>query len=560
MPRVAEAGLLARLWPVLDPALDALPAHELIPAAVSAVGDAFDTPAAALEIDGGERLGLAADHPLWFSGPRIVVPVLIADEEVGRLEVALRNGATTTDERLALRLAAARIGRVVARRRSEQAAADAQEQLRAEAFAVERLYRAAGALMAERRLDQVVQFVTEEATSLAGAQFGAFFYKVLDERGESYTLYSIAGVPRSAFERFPMPRNTAVFAPTFSGEAVVRSDDITKDPRYGRNAPRHGMPEGHLPVRSYLAVPVLARNGEVLGGLFFGHQRVGVFDAESERLVVAVAALAALAIENARLHDQAQRELAASRRAYAERDHVARVLQRSLLPPRLPAIDGLDVAARYVPGEGIAGGDFYDLFPVGNESWYAAIGDVEGKGAAAAARTSLVRHAVRLAAARAAGPAATLAEVNRAMLADPGPEDQRFSTLQVARITPRAGGVDVQIASGGHPPAFVLRADGGVEEAGGPGTLLGVVGEFDGDDEHVVLHPGDTLVLYTDGLTEARRGSEVLGPARVAELLRGLARADAAGIAAELERASDAFGDGHRRDDLALLVLKVPAG
>jgi serine phosphatase RsbU (regulator of sigma subunit) len=488
------------------------------------------------------------------------VPVLIADEEVGRLEVALRNGATTTDERLALRLAAARIGRVVARRRSEQAAADAQEQLRAEAFAVERLYRAAGALMAERALDQVVQYVTEEATSLAGAQFGAFFYNVLDERGESYMLYSIAGVPRSAFDRFPMPRNTAVFAPTFSGAAVVRSDDITKDPRYGRNAPRHGMPEGHLPVRSYLAVPVLARNGEVLGGLFFGHQRVGVFDAESERLIVAVAALAALAIENARLHDQAQRELAASRRAYAERDHVARVLQRSLLPPRLPAIDGLDVAARYVPGEGIAGGDFYDLFPVGNESWCAAIGDVEGKGAAAAARTSLVRHAVRLAAARAAGPAETLAEVNRAMLADPGPEDQRFSTLQVARITPRPGGVDVRIASGGHPPAFVLRADGGVEEAGGPGTLLGVVGEFDGHDEALVLSPGDTLVLYTDGLTEARRGSDVLGPARVAELLRGLADADAAGIAAELERASDAFGDGHRRDDLALLVLKVPAG
>jgi serine phosphatase RsbU (regulator of sigma subunit) len=560
MPRVAEAGLLARLWPVLDPALDALPADELIAAALQAVGEAFDTRAAALELDGGERLGLPADHPLWDSGPRIVVPVLMVEVEVGRLEVALRSGATTTDERLALRLAAARIGRVLARRRDERAAAEAQEQLRAEAFAVERLYRTAGALMAERALDQVVQYVTEEATSLAGAQFGAFFYNVLDELGGCYTLYSIAGVPRSAFERFPMPRNTAVFAPTFSGEAVVRSDDITKDPRYGRNAPRHGMPEGHLPVRSYLAVPVLARDGEVLGGLFFGHQRVGVFDVESERLVVALAALAALAMENARLHDEAQRELQASRRAYAERDHVARVLQRSLLPPRLPAIEGLDVAARYVPGEGIAGGDFYDLFPVGGDSWCAAIGDVEGKGAAAAARTSLVRHAVRLAAARSPGPADTLAEVNRAMLAEPDPEDQRFSTLQVARITPRAGRVDVRIASGGHPPAFVVRADGGVEEAGGPGTLLGVVAEFEAHDEVVVLHPGDALVLYTDGLTEARRGGDVLGLARVAELLRDLAGEDAAGIAAELERASDAFGDGHRRDDLALLVLKVPAG
>ena len=559
MPRgVAETGLLARLWPVVDPALDVLPADELVAAALEALVTAFEAPAAALELDDAERFGPAADDPVWDGGPRIVLPVHVGEEEVGRLEVALRDGAMTADERLALQLAATRIGRAVARARTERAAAQAQERLRADAFAVERLYRTAGALMAERALDQVVQYVTEEATSLAGAQFGAFFYNVLDDRGESYMLYSIAGVPRSAFERFPMPRNTAVFAPTFNGEGVMRSPDITKDPRYGRNAPRRGMPDGHLPVRSYLAVPVLARDGEVLGGLFFGHQRVGVFDEESERLVVAVAALAALAIENARLHDQAQRELEASRLAYAERDQVARVLQESLLPPRLPVIPGLDAAARYVPGEGIVGGDFYDLFPVGDDAWFAAIGDVEGKGAAAAARTSLVRHAVRLAAVRAGGPAETLEEVNRAMLADDDREDQRFSTLLLAHLAPRGGRVGVRLVSGGHPPALVLRADGTVEEAGSPGTLLGVVEDFVVQEVAVELAPGDALVLYTDGLIEARRGAEVLGQARVADVLRGLAGTGPAGIAAALAQASESWADGRRRDDLALLVLKVP--
>ena len=556
---MADGGLLGRLWTIVDPALDALPAGELIEATLAALRDAFGTPAAALEFDDGERIGTPLDDPAWDTGPRLVVPVPVATEEIGRLEIASADGASTAEERLALRLAATRLGRVVARRRSEQAAADAEERLRAEAFAVQRLYRAASALMAERGLDQVVDYVTAEATGLAGAQFGAFFYNVLDERGESYMLYAIAGVPRSAFDRFPMPRNTQVFAPTFRGEGVVRSDDITQDPRYGHNAPRHGMPEGHLPVRSYLAVPVLARNGEVLGGLFFGHQRVGVFDAESERLVTALAALAALAIENTRLHDAAQLELEASRRAYEERDQVARVLQESLLPPRLPVIEGLEVAGRYSPGEGIVGGDFYDLFPTGDDAWCAAIGDVQGKGARAAARSSLVRHAVRLAAVESSGPAEMLQVVNRAVLADQDPDDHRFSTLQVARVMPRPGRVDMRIGSGGHPPAMVVRADGSVEEVDGRGTLLGVVEEFDAAETVVVLSPGDAVVFFTDGLTEARCGAEVFGEGRAGEALAKLSGASAAEIAEALEAASDAFGDGRRRDDLALLVLKMPA-
>jgi PAS domain S-box-containing protein len=154
--------------------------------------------------------------------------------------------------------------------------------------------------------DKVVQAVTDAATELTTAEFGAFFYNVVNDAGESYTLYTISGVPRDAFSKFPMPRNTEVFEPTFKGTAVVRSADITKDPRYGQNPPYHGMPRGHLPVRSYLAVPVKGRLGGVIGGLFFGHSAVGRFSAHHERLAVGVASWASVALENARMFSMVQ--------------------------------------------------------------------------------------------------------------------------------------------------------------------------------------------------------------------------------------------------------------
>jgi signal transduction histidine kinase/ActR/RegA family two-component response regulator len=172
-------------------------------------------------------------------------------------------------------------------------------------------------ISAELDLEKIVQAVTDASTRLSGAEFGAFFYNVTDERGESYRLYTLSGAPRAAFEKFGLPRNTAVFHPTFTGEGVVRSPDITKDPRYGKMAPHHGMPEGHLPVRSYLATPVIARSGEVIGGLFFGHPDADVFTERAEHLVVGVAAQAAVAMDNARLFEAAQRELASRERAEA---------------------------------------------------------------------------------------------------------------------------------------------------------------------------------------------------------------------------------------------------
>ncbi len=178
----------------------------------------------------------------------------------------------------------------------------AEQQLADEARLNEALLRVATLLAEAPDLDTIFARLTEEATTLCRAQFGAFFYNIVDPARGRYMLYALAGVPRERFAGFSMPRNTDVFAPTFAGEGVVRSDDITKDPRYGRNAPHHGMPAGHLPVRSYLAVPVLSRTGEVHGGLFFGHESTGVFTADDERKIVAVAAHASVAIDNARLH------------------------------------------------------------------------------------------------------------------------------------------------------------------------------------------------------------------------------------------------------------------
>ncbi len=157
-------------------------------------------------------------------------------------------------------------------------------------------------ILSETELSGIVQTVTDAATEITGAQFGAFFYNVVDEKGEAYTLYSISGVPREAFAQFPMPRNTKVFEPTFQGTGIVRVDDITKDPRYGQNTPYHGMPKGHLPVVSYLAVPVVAKSGTVLGGLFFGHSKAGVFTQRIEDLVSAIASQAAVAMNNAALY------------------------------------------------------------------------------------------------------------------------------------------------------------------------------------------------------------------------------------------------------------------
>ena len=183
---------------------------------------------------------------------------------------------------------------------------EAREEVEEQSRILETLNRTGSAIASELDLQKVVQMVTDAGVELIGAQFGAFFYNVLDQDGASYMLYTLSGAEPSQFD-FGMPRATAVFHPTFSGEGTVRSDDITKDPRYGKSEPHHGMPKGHLPVCSYLAVPVMGRSDEVLGGLFFGHPEPARFTESHEQLMQGLAAQAAISIDNARLYQAVQR-------------------------------------------------------------------------------------------------------------------------------------------------------------------------------------------------------------------------------------------------------------
>lgn len=199
----------------------------------------------------------------------------------------------------------------------------AEEALREETRILELFNQTGTMLGSSLDLKTLVQTITDAATQLSGAQFGAFFYNTTDEKGDAFMLYTLSGAPREAFEQFGHPRATPLFGPTFRGDAPIRSADVLKDARYGQWAPHRGMPPKHLPVRSYLAVPVTTRSGETIGGLFFGHAEVGVFTERSERVIVGVAAQAAVAIDNARLYEAAQKA-AEERKGLLDSERAAR--------------------------------------------------------------------------------------------------------------------------------------------------------------------------------------------------------------------------------------------
>jgi PAS domain S-box-containing protein len=200
------------------------------------------------------------------------------------------------------------------------------------------LYRLGTSLATELDEEKLIQLVTDEATSLTGADFGSFFFNVTNERGEAYMLYTLSGAPKEAFAGFPLPRATPLFAQTFRGEGVVRSDDVRKDPRYGAWGPQ---PKGHLPVVSYLAVPVITRAGEVLGGLFFGHREAGRFTEAHERIVTGLAGQSAVALENARLYARIRQSEARARDADRRKDEFLAMLGHELRNPLAPIVTAL---------------------------------------------------------------------------------------------------------------------------------------------------------------------------------------------------------------------------
>jgi PAS domain S-box-containing protein len=297
-------------------------------------------------------------------------------------------------------------------------------------------------------------------------------------------------------------------------------------------------------MRSAIVVP-MTTHGRTVGVLTFVSGPSGRrFDQQDVELAQELGRRCATAIDNAQL--------------YADRSYIARTLQQSLLPVELPDIPGVESAARFRPtGEGNeVGGDFYDMFETGPDGWTVVMGDVCGKGPDAAAVTALARYTLRAAAMRERVPSRSLAILNEALLRQR--TDRRFCTVAYAYLEKRDDGMCAAISAGGHPLPLLLRVDGSVEQVGAPGTLLGVVGDPDLDDQEVMLHPGDALVFYTDGVIESRADSNgVLDERRLAELVATCAGGDADAIAATVEEAAVLSQHGRPKDDIAVLVLRI---
>ncbi len=256
-------------------------------------------------------------------------------------------------------------------------------------------------------------------------------------------------------------------------------------------------------------------------------------------------------------------ERAAARESIAAGERFAQLattLQESLLPPHIPDVPGIEVAARHLPA-GSGGelvGDFYDVFQTDRSTWGVVMGDVCGKGVEAAKVTALARYTIRAAAIQHRSPRQVLALLNQAMIHQ-HPDSERFLTATYATLQQRRGRVSVRISAAGHPPALVRTAAGEVKAVPTAGSILGVFADTDLVERKLTLTPGDALVLYTDGVLEARRHGEQYGDERLSALVGGMpTEAGASEIAALIEADVLAFGGPEPADDTAVLVIRVP--
>jgi serine phosphatase RsbU (regulator of sigma subunit)/anti-sigma regulatory factor (Ser/Thr protein kinase) len=300
-----------------------------------------------------------------------------------------------------------------------------------------------------------------------------------------------------------------------------------------------------LQLKSIMIVPMVAR-GRTLGAISFVAAESGRrYDESDLALADELARRAAMAVDNARL--------------YTELSGIADTLQAELLPTEIPNIPGIDVAVRYrAAGElNRVGGDFYDVFGRGPGEWAVVIGDVSGKGAPAAAVTALARYTLRTATANAPSPSAALDALNEALLERR--RDQEFCSVALAFVTLRDGGLDVRLCLGGHPPALVKRASGEVLQCGAPGLLMGFVHDPPLTDVDLRLDAGDTLLLFTDGVTDASRQGDRYGDDRLRDLIGELdAALHASELAETIELTAVAHAEFQPQDDMALVAVQVP--
>jgi PAS domain S-box-containing protein len=435
---------------------------------------------------------------------------------------------------------------------------------------IARLFRAAeDEISARRRAEEVQRFFAETSTVLSSSLDYAEIYErvgrmcvpfladlclvdVAEERGVR-RLWAVAADPameplvaelglRYTPERFPGHPAAGVLRGEPSMVSVDMPDDILS--AIGSD-PQHLEIFKTLDYASHMCVPLAAR-GRVLGALTLVSAGSGRLFGQSDlALAEEFGRRAALAIDNARL--------------YSERDHVARALQSSLLPPSLPSIPGTRVTARYqAAGEGNeVGGDFYHVFQVDELAWWFAIGDVSGKGPEAAAIAGLARHTLRALARQERSAGRLLTTLHETLIISESHGE--FCTVCCALLQPNADGARVSFGCGGHPPPIIRRADGSMEVVAASGPLLGMPVQLDFVEQSLDLGPGDVFVLYTDGVTEAHhRNQPMFGQERLVDVIRE-APADVDAVADAILDAVTAYGPSEPRDDVAVVVGQIEA-
>jgi PAS domain S-box-containing protein len=321
--------------------------------------------------------------------------------------------------------------------------------------------------------------------------------------------------------------------------------DVAQHPSFARSpiAAADGLHGGFgVPIR---------RGRDVLGVVEFFASEIREPDADLLEMMDAVGAQLGQFIDRT----EKERALRASREGLAQ---LAQTLQQSLLPPHLPSIPGVEIAAHYEAARdgSDVGGDFYDVFESARNDWSIVIGDVCGKGPEAAALTALIRYTTRAAAIQTRRPRLVLNLVNEAVLRQ---TDEQFCTVAYVRLRPEGDGARLTVSCAGHPLPLLLRTDGEVESVAAPGRVLGPFADLASVDRVVRLDPGDTLVLYTDGVTDARGADGFYGEERLRETLVSCAGSTADDMVKALEHSLREFHGGRPRDDIAFVVLRVPS-
>ncbi|GAB2615619.1 SpoIIE family protein phosphatase [Streptomyces capparidis] len=488
----------------------------------------------------------------------VTVPLKVEGRLTGSLGVAAeaprRYG---NDDALRLQFAADRIALAV-----ESARLNELERLRrgSLSFLVEASDLLAGTLEHDQTLALMAQMTVPTLASWCAV------YTLADERSEpklAYVLHEdedrIDGL-RALLERVdpPLPEHNPGERPTPGARQWTAPSDAAHAAALRASLRSLGLGEAGRPATGpgtalataaavggeTVVLPLLARN-RVIGMLTLGKPSDERFRQEILELAEDLSRRAALALDNARL--------------YSERTAISQSLQRSLLPPELPHIPGVEVEVIYrAAGEGNeVGGDFYDLFPIKEGCWGFAIGDVCGTGPEAAAVTGLARHALRLLAREGFGGPAVLERLNAAIL-DEGSRG-RFLTLLYGEMWPQEDGRTLlKVVCAGHPLPLRLRPDGTVSPAADPQPLLGVMDELELVEQNVELEPGDVLLCVTDGVTERREGTRMLGDDGLAEVLAQCTGLTAGAVASRVQRAVERFAADAPSDDMAILAMRVP--